>query len=258
MRLHELQQAIGERALDRSPGPLDGALLDRVDGRGLAPTQRLQIYRNNCLISLTEALRATFPTIERLVGEGFFRTAAAIFVRARPPREARLSRYGAEFPAFLADYRPAASLVYLPDVGRLEWAINMALHAADLPALAPADLAQAAEAMTPLRLHPACHLLRSPWPIERIWRANRPGADADADIAIDLEEGGGPLLVYRQGFDLALASITEGEFALLSRFHEGASLEAAAGGALAADPALDLAAALAGALGRGCLVPDLP
>src|ERR1700754_393921 len=110
MRLHELQRAMTERVLDRSPDPLDNALLDLVEGGGLAPSQRLQIYRNNCLISLTNALKASYPVLHRLVGDGFFRTAAGAFIKTCPPREPRLSAYGAGFADFLEQYPPASTL----------------------------------------------------------------------------------------------------------------------------------------------------
>ena len=256
MRLNDLQRAMRERVLDRSPDRRDAMLLDRIDGYGLAPSQRLQVYRNNCLISLTEALKATYPVLHRLVGEGFFRTAAVAFIQAHPPEEPRLSAYGGAFAAFLENYPPASKLVYLPDVARLEWSLNAAWHAPDANALTPPEMAQAAETETLLRLHPACQLLESPWPIEQIWRANQP--DGDADALIDLDRGGGPLLVYRQEFDVAMAAITRGELVMLQSFARGATIESAAADAIAADSSFDLAAGLAAALIRGCLVPLPP
>lgn len=257
MRLHEFQQAMQERVLGRtSSGPFATSLLDLVDGQGLQPSQRLQIYRNNSLISLTEALKAAYPVIYRLVGDGFFRTAAAVFIKTSPPQEPRLCAYGAAFSTFLAQYAPASALVYLPDMARLEWALNAAWHAPDAPALTPAELAGASESMTPLHLHPACHLLESPWPIEPIWRAHQAADDIKHEIRLD--RGGCRLLVYRQQFDVALAALSPGEFALLSRFASGADLEAAVTDALAVDPSFDIAAALAAVLTRGSLTATAP
>lgn len=257
MRLHELQQAMQERVLDRTRSdPLAASLLDLIDGQGLQPSQRLQIYRNNSLISLTEALKATYPVIYRLVGDGFFRRAAAVFIKTSPPREPRLCTYGAAFSTFLAQYAPAGALVYLPDMARLEWALNAAWHAPDAPALTPAELAAANESMTPLHLHPACHLLEAPWPIERIWRAHQAADDIEHEI--DLDQGGCRLLIYRQQFDVALATLSSGEFAMLSRFADGADLKSAVTDALAADPSFDVAAALAAVLTRGSLTATAP
>ena len=39
---------------------------------GIAPERRIQVYRNNRLITLGEALKATFPVVCRLVDERFF------------------------------------------------------------------------------------------------------------------------------------------------------------------------------------------
>ena len=253
MRLHDLQHAIAERVLGRLPDRRDGELLDHIDGLGLTPAQRLQIYRNNSLISLTEALKATFPVVHRLVGDGFFRTTAAAFICAHPPEEPRLAAYGAAFAGFLQHYAPASSLAYLPDMARLEWALNLAWHAPDAPALTPPELTQAVETMTLLQLHPACRLLESPWPIEKIWRIHQ--SEDDADVRIDLDEGGSRLLVYRQDYDVAMAAISRAEFVMLTRFAAGATLESAMTETLAADPALDIATALAAALTRGCLMP---
>ena len=46
------------------------------------------------------------------------------------------------FPEFLARFPPAASLAYIADVARLEWAVNRALHAPDA---APLDVARLAD-----------------------------------------------------------------------------------------------------------------
>ena len=87
--------AAPEPALSEVAG--DAALALEIEGRGLSAAQRLQIHRNNCRISLTEALKANYPVINRLVGEAFFEAMAAAFISACPPREPRLSAYGAAF-----------------------------------------------------------------------------------------------------------------------------------------------------------------
>ena len=56
----------------------------------------------------------------RLVGEEWFRAAAAVFVRGRLPRHPTLLHYGEGFADFLASFAPAAELPYLPGVARLD------------------------------------------------------------------------------------------------------------------------------------------
>jgi hypothetical protein len=70
--LHELQRTIARGILADAPAPLAGTI--REDG--LPFDKRLQVYRNNTFISLTEALTATYPVVSALVGERFFAAAA--------------------------------------------------------------------------------------------------------------------------------------------------------------------------------------
>src|SRR5262249_30349874 len=135
--LLEVQQAIRVSLVEHND--LQAAAC--IVGDGLAPEDRLAIYRNTFVSNSVSALRLSYPAVYRLVGGEFFEGAAHIFVHERPPVGAYLDEYGAAFPEFLARFPPAASLVYLPDVARLEWAVNRALHAADVEPLEMADLA---------------------------------------------------------------------------------------------------------------------
>ncbi|MFL6662204.1 MAG: DNA-binding domain-containing protein, partial [Rhizobacter sp.] len=46
----------------------------------IAPARRLQVYRNNLLASLGDALDAVFPVVERLVGGACFASLARAFI----------------------------------------------------------------------------------------------------------------------------------------------------------------------------------
>ena len=54
----------------------------------------------------------------------FFGEAARQYIVGHPSLSGDLNDYGGEFAQFLAAYPHAADLPYLPDVARLEWAIN--------------------------------------------------------------------------------------------------------------------------------------
>ena len=125
--LRELQYAVRRALLDGD----DAALTDAITSDGLAPAARLAVYRHHVLTSLAAALEATFPVVARLVDPRFFRYACDQYVRAEPPATPCLFEYGATFADFLAGFPPCRHLVYLPDVARLEWAMNVALHAPD-------------------------------------------------------------------------------------------------------------------------------
>ena len=82
---------------------------------GADPASRFSVYRNNVQSSLINALADSYPVVQQLVGEDFFRAMAAVFVQQHPPETPLMSRYGEALPAFLDDLR---SHVWL-DGGRL-------------------------------------------------------------------------------------------------------------------------------------------
>lgn len=148
---------------------------DLLDGTGQPAGRRFSVYRNNVAVSLTEALEQTFPVIRKLIGAQAFATVAGGYLRAHPPQSPVLSRYGAEFPDYLARCEPLAHLGYLPDTARLERALVDSYHAADAAPIDPAIFAQTPPDDLPrlrLRLAPATRLLRAPWPVHGIWRFN--------------------------------------------------------------------------------------
>lgn len=150
-----------------------------TDGHGHPAGRRFDVYRNNVAVSLTDALAAGFPVIQKLVGEAFFRAMAGVFLRAHPPRSPVLALWGDDFPAFLETFPPVAHLPYLADVARLEYALREAYHAADATPISPESLSHPRLVEARLRLAPATRLVASPYPVHTIWRANtEPGAPA--------------------------------------------------------------------------------
>lgn len=251
LALREVQAAFRRALLEQD----DGAFAALVADGGVAVADRLAVHRNNLRISLTDALRDTFPVVCRLVDERFFAYAAHEFVTAHPPRRACLAEYGEDFAGFLTDFPPCRALTYLPDVARLEWLLNVAAHAADAAPLPPSSLAVVAAADTPrlvFRLAPSLGLLASPWPVDRIWRLNQPGVDSDE--VIDVGAGGVHLEVARQGGGVVLRALAAASFAFRQAIAGGARLATAAATALAADAQFDLAAAIAELFREGVVV----
>jgi hypothetical protein len=151
----------------------------RPKGFSSKAAARFRIYRNNYYHGLSQQLAEAYPVVRRLVGDEFFFATARAFLEAHAPRTRSLALFGGEFPSFLEEFPPAASLPYLPDVARLERARLEALHAADAAALAPAALAGQGQALAEVRFvaHPAARIVTSDYPIVDLWRANQPEVD---------------------------------------------------------------------------------
>lgn len=252
--LRELQQAVADAVLGDGDPAFDSVLASAL----LVP-ERVRIHRNHFYSTLCDALQATYPVVCRLVGERFFRQAARGYIRVHPPAGPCLFEFGGRFGGFLHTYEPGRRLPYLPDVARLEWALNEAYHAPDAPTLereALTELGPEAQAELTLDLHPACRFVASPYPIDRIWRANQPGADPDETI--DLAEGGARLLVRRSNETVEFATIGAGDFAFLEAVARGRPLGVALERAGAAQPDFDAADSIARLAAAGVFARSVP
>ena len=235
--LRELQQDFRRALLEGG----EAAFCAHLEADGLAPEERVAVYRNNVVASLTDTLKDVYPAVCRLVDARFFAYAAHEFLRAHPPAEPRLSQYGAAFAGFLESFPPCRHLDYLPDVARLEWLMNAAAHAPEAAPIDPAALSGVAESETPrlrLSLHPSLGYLASRFPVDAIWRANR--RDESEEGAVDLNAGEVTLEVARHGGAVVMQRLESGTYAFRAALALGRNLERAAESALAADGNFDV------------------
>jgi hypothetical protein len=216
------------------------------------------VYRNTVLKGCIDALQASYPTVCQLVGEDWFRAAAAAHVCAQPPRDGLLMEYGAEFAGFLAGFAPAAGLPYLPAVARLDRCWTECHLAADATAVGRAWLARQAPATLPLarlRPHPAA---RWAWcdehPAYALWRSHREGLALPGS----LDWSGDGALLTRPHAQVTWHPLPRAGVAFLNACAKSQTLGAAATQALAADPAADFAALMGTLLDAGALIPTMP
>lgn len=221
-----------------------------TDPAGRPAGARFDVYRNNVVASLAEALESGFPAVAHLVGPELFRALAVAYSRAHPPRSALMMHMGGDLPAFLGRFAPTSRLGYLPDLARLELALRESYHAADAPAVAPGALARLAPedlAGLRLRLAPALRLVPSRYPIVQI-------------RAFALEDGPNPrpggetALVTRPDHDPRVTALDPAASAFVTALAEGRPLGTAAGDAAARDPGFDPAAALGALLAGGAVI----
>ena len=228
----------------------------------LAAQPGFAVYRNTVMRGCVDALEANYRAIARLVGEEWFRAAAAVYVREQPPRLPTLAGYGDGFAEFLAAFPPAADLPYLPGVARCDRLWTEAHVAADASALDGAAFAGVPPdrlAAAVLRPHPAA---RWAWfdelPVAEIWLRNR----ADDPVEGDIEWCGGGILVTRPLDAVRMAPLGRVGCTFLDACAAQAPVATAIERALAADPDTDLSGLMAqliaaGAFTRIDLDPEL-
>ena len=229
-----------------------------VRDNGIAPDRRVGVYRNNHREIFRKALSASFPVVERLVGEACFAGLAREYTRVHPSRSGDLQRYGEHYPAFLEHTYGDTRFRYLPDVAALEWAIEEVHLGRDEPPLTLSKLSRFGTddyGNLVFTVRRAVRLLRSRFPVFSIWRANQPGSND----RIDLDRGRENVAVVRRGNDVEVHLLDRTAFRLAAELARGVRPEEAwqpfdreAGGEdIGAAP--DLAAALQSILSLGLL-----
>ncbi len=184
----------------------------------------LRVHRNTVLSALANALRLSFPTVDKLVGEAFFDRMAVDFARAQPPRAPQLDEYGAAFSAFVAAFPGTEALPYLQEVAQFDWQfVALARHRAEPasagPSLSLEDGAQLQFA-APLRLH-AAH-----YPVESL-RAAILADDAVALSGNDLVPGDHHYALWRTEEGVHVRALGERSFRFLEAVYKGADARAA-------------------------------
>lgn len=170
--------------------------------------ERLDIYYNNTLLGLTGILTTTYPVLQKIVGESFFRTVSHFYIKANSQMTGNRHTYGGELASFLRSYEPAASLPYLPDIATIEWAYFQASIADDAPAL---DF----KALTNLisehpdfivSLHPGVHYIELNFNALEIWQEHQKSKIE----TIKLQESPQTVLIWRDPKDdILLQEISE-------------------------------------------------
>ena len=209
------------------------------------------VYRNTVMKGCIDALQANYPAVARLVGEEWFRAAAAVHVRETLPADPTLLHYGSAFADFLARFQPAAELPYLPGVARLDRFWTDVHAAPSLSALDPAAVANLTpEALAGVVLHPH-PAARWAWfadgPIYTIWSRNR--ADQPFDANFDWRPEGA--LLVRPRDVVEWIALDAAGCAFLDACVAGGTLGKAAQAALQAQDDADLAQLLATLLKAG-------
>lgn len=216
--------------------------------------QRFNVYRNNVVVSLTNALCDSFPVAMALVGERFFRDMARQFVRRCPPHSPVLARYGEGIADFIAAFEPARTVPYLADVARLEMACLNALHAADAAPLSRETLATllgTPEHLPGLRfaLHPSMQLIESPFAIVSLWSAHQGELDIGTVDPLAAERA----CVLRHDLVVKVLSLPAGEFRFFQALQAGEPLADAASAAAAVDRDFSVEAGLAKLLANAAI-----
>ena len=194
----------------------------------LSAEQRVGIYRNSVHGVLWKYLASVFVVCEQLVGEKFFEQLCDRYIDQYPPTTPFLADYGDQFADFVHHDPALATLPWLSDVARLEWARHCAWHGVNQPASDFAGLGQ----LTPeqqltviFQLPHSAQLLGSAYATHAIWLAHQ-AEDYDDKPKLEHIKLHQPcyLLIHRSGRRLHQLPLDKPMWAFLSAVRQGHTL----------------------------------
>lgn len=235
------RQAMLQPAASLKAGKHD--LADTFQEDHIPLEERLSVYQNNIIGSLSAALSKTYPLIEALTGPAFLKQIAREFVITCPPEGGCIQHYGKEFSDFIAHYPPARGFPYLPDIANLERALNDAYYAPDDDALTALNLAaipQESLTETPLPLRQSAHLLTSLYPLLEIRDFCLSEEDSNAAIPDLTAPHETHLLICRPALEVEITPLNPDEHHMLARLQAKETLGTALESTLSIYPYFDV------------------
>jgi hypothetical protein len=155
--------------------------------RGMAPHERLEVYREQFWLRHLASIDEDFPTLNWVLGgRDAFRELATGYLRACPPRTWDLQRLGADLPSYLASDARWSDDPLARDAARLDWAFMEAFDAPDSPPFDPRVLASTPEDAWPaarIELHASLRLLSLGHPVHELRDAVRAGTAVERPVA---------------------------------------------------------------------------
>ncbi|WP_165184834.1 DNA-binding domain-containing protein [Caulobacter soli] len=242
--LGRFQDAFVTALAGRTAAPITAWLPDDAD-----QPPGLAVYRNTIAKGCVDALAANFPTVASLVGDDWFRAAAALFAAEHPPASAALAAYGEAFPDWLSRFPPADDLPYLPAMAQMDRLWTTALFAPEAEPLAAEAFALAPDVLAAARprLHPSLAFAGFDSGLPGLWLAAREPEPGEMVLADDPQG----VLIVRPHDTVRSRLLDRAGFAFLTAARDGASLGAAITAAAETDPAADLAALFAALIADG-------
>ncbi len=230
MSLAETQKQFKDHMLQpvkdlQAPTP---SFKEKFISNGISVEERLKVYHNNIVGSLTEVLRACYPICENLTGGDFFKAMARAFIFENPPTGGCMHKYGEKLPGFIHRYKMAQPLPYLSDIATLEWALHHAYHANDRRPILGSHFTEITEhdlINLTLELRPSAHLISSAFPIAEIRSfCLSDGNEEDTPLPSINNNIRTYTLINRIQMDVEIVPLEDHEYGLLFLLNKGTPL----------------------------------
>ncbi len=223
MQLRELQTEFAKQIT----GAASNDLLSKINSIDIEAARRVQVYRNNIHSTLVESLQSIYPVVQSIVGEEFFKQTARKYIETHSSTSGDLREYGEKLPNLLESLEQLNELRYLSDIARIEWLCHVSWYAENAESISIERL-QSIETESyqniQLVLHPSVYVLKSEFPVFKIWEFCLDEQKTESSKTIDVNSGSQCVLVKRDGHEVKVYHISDDLHCFISMLSQGGTL----------------------------------
>lgn len=206
------------------------AIFDEQETNHSFDPRGMEIYRRNLRATASQALRVTYPTVFKLIGEPLFQFASDKLLQQAPPSAGDWGLWGEDLAHVLNNINELEDYPYVSDCARLDWKIHLVERAGNsefdttsLNLLMEQDLDDICV------IFPASTaLLKADFPVIEAWHSNHSEQPEqfierfNLRLAKNLSRQN--VLVYRSEFRGVLKELDEQQYKFFNALMEGSSI----------------------------------
>ena len=195
--------------------PDNQTILAEIKEGRINKVELFDIYRNNILSNLTNALRLTYNLVYRKIGDKNFEKIAKDFIMKNPSKSGNLDNYHPKFPQFLKSSN-LQNNDFLSELANFEWLLHLSYLAANGVGINIENLQKLPKEKLfeiKFKLHPSCFLIKANHNLISVYEGNNKKIKKQIYILINRGTG-----------EVIPEALSEKEFSFLKAASEEKSL----------------------------------
>lgn len=184
----------------------------------LPASRALEVYREDYLVRMSEALRNTYRSVHSVLGDEDFFSAALEYLKKHPSTFSDLDEYGEGFETFLQTHPLTGGYPFLPELAHFEWTFRLVFHSRECQGLGALELGQALTDETmKIVLSPSVFALAYNYSVESIYSSG----DEETELDYSNEQF---ILMFKKNSFVKMHLLSKNQYEIVKNFHTPVSL----------------------------------